>query len=70
MKGIVDRFEGEFVVIEIDGATQDVVRSAVNPNVKEGDVVRLINGVWQTDEDETDIRSKKIKNLMDSVWGD
>lgn len=68
MKGIVDRFEGEFVVIEIGGVTQDVPKSQVDPNVKESDVVNLVNGVWITDKIETDSRSKKIKSLMESLW--
>ena len=30
MKGIVDRFEGDFVVIEIEGNTKDVPKKQVD----------------------------------------
>lgn len=70
MKGIVDRFEVEYVVIEVDGRTQDVPRSEVDPNVKDGDVVVLVEGVWKADLEETEKRSGQIRKLMDSVWGD
>lgn len=70
LKGIVDRFEGDFVVIEIDGKTQDVNKRYVDPNVKAGDVVELIEGLWRTNKKETEARSKHIKKLMDDLWVD
>jgi hydrogenase maturation factor len=70
MKGIVDRFEGEFVVIEIDGVTKDIPRADVDENVKVGDSVNLVDGKWIADEDETKNRSKEINKLMNNVWED
>ena len=70
MKGIVDRFEGDFAVIEINGQTQDVSKSAVDASVKVGDVVTLVEGVWKRDHTETKDREKQIKKLMDDVWED
>jgi hydrogenase maturation factor len=70
MKGIVDRFEGKVAVIEIDGITQDIPRSSVDPGVVEGDYVELINGIWVTNEIETKNRTNKIKDLMNDVWKD
>lgn len=70
MKGIVDRFEGNIVVIEIDGNTQDISRDIVDSTVKVNDVVELVNGLWITQKEESATRSKEIKNLMDSVWED
>ncbi len=70
MKGIVDRFEGEFAVIEIEGKTHDVLRSLIAADVKQGDVVELQNGSWIKNIGETAQRSKEMKKLMDSVWGD
>ncbi|MEK3749014.1 DUF3006 domain-containing protein [Paenibacillus sp. FSL E2-8871] len=70
MKGIVDRIEGDYVVIEIDGQTQDVDKSVVNTSVKVGDVVVFVDGVWTTDRTETEQREQQIKKLMDSVWAD
>jgi hypothetical protein len=70
VKGIVDRYEGEFVVIEVDGVTKDILKADVDANVKVGDTVVFVDGKWLTDEDETKNRSKQIKKLMDNVWED
>ena len=70
MKGIVDRFEGDFVVIEIEGNTKDVPKKQVDPSVKVNDVVELVDGKWIVKEEETEKRKKEIKALMDSVWED
>lgn len=69
-KGIVDRFEGDFVIIEIHGHTKDIHKNDVSDHVKAGDVVVLIDGKWETDESQTRLREKQIKNLMDDVWED
>ncbi|ATF13619.1 DUF3006 domain-containing protein [Brevibacillus brevis X23] len=70
MKGIVDRFEGDYVVIEINGETQDVEKGKVADGVIAGDAVELIDGTWTKDVDGTESRSAEIKKLMDSVWED
>lgn len=59
MKGIVDRFEGEYAVIEVDGKTRDVKRKLIADSVRVSDVVILNNGIWERDSDETDKRKKK-----------
>ncbi|MGO4699445.1 DUF3006 domain-containing protein [Paenibacillus sp. 2TAB26] len=70
MKGIVDRIEGNVVVIEIDGQTQDINKNDVSSDIKVGDVVLLVSGKWITDETETKQRESKIIKLMDDVWED
>lgn len=70
MKGIVDRFEGDFVVIEIDGKTQDIPKALVDDHVQVNDCVTLQRNKWQTVKSETEIRKNTIKSLMDSVWED
>lgn len=70
MKGIVDRFEDNIVVIEINGKTQDILRSFVAEDVQEGDVVEFQDGIWIRNPLATEKRSKKIKDLMDSLWDD
>ncbi|MEC2053913.1 DUF3006 domain-containing protein [Peribacillus psychrosaccharolyticus] len=70
MKGIVDRFEGEYAVIEVDGKTRDVKRNLFADSVRVSDVVILKNGKWERDSDETLKRKKEVKKLMDSVWED
>jgi hypothetical protein len=68
--GIVDRFEGNIVVIEIDGVTKDIFRDDVQANVKKGDIVGLVEGKWVTIEEETKKRTEEIKKIMDEVWED
>lgn len=70
MKGIIDRFEGEFAVIEVDGNIQDVSMSLIADGVQQGDVVELVNGIWNKNTVATEKRSKEIKKLIDSVWKD
>jgi hypothetical protein len=70
LKGIVDRIEGKYYVIEIDGVTTDVHRSKVAVGVKPGNAVELINGIWVADASATKQREQKIKKLMDNVWAD
>ncbi|CAH1203627.1 hypothetical protein PAECIP111893_02016 [Paenibacillus plantiphilus] len=70
MKGIIDRFEGDIVVIEIDGVARDYARSSVSDCAQAGDCVAFIEGKWVTDEAETENRAGKVKKLMDNVWED
>lgn len=70
MNGIVERFEGDFVVIEIDGVTKDILKALVSDDVQAGDVVEFHHEMWIRDESATKKRSIEIKKLMDSVWED
>ena len=70
MKGIVDRFEGGFAVIEIGGTTVDIPRAMVDPAVKAGDCVMLTDGKWVADAAATANRTRKIKQVMDQLWED
>ncbi|WP_054958590.1 DUF3006 domain-containing protein [Paenibacillus dakarensis] len=70
MKGIVDRFEGDYAVIEVDGRTIDVNKKEISREVKSNDVVVLVDGVWRTDKDQTKRRKKQIEELMKKVWED
>lgn len=70
MKGIVEGFEGDFVLIEIDGVIKDIAGTDVESGVRAGDCVELVDGKWVTDEAETESRTKKIKELMNDVWED
>lgn len=70
MQGIVDRFEGSKVVIEIEGKTKDFDKSQVAEHVAEGDVVVLRDGRWVKDQETTEKRTQHIKKLMDQLWDD
>ena len=70
MKGIIDRFEGDYAVIEVDGITRDVKRSEVDPEAAVNDAVILTDGIWKPDPAETEKRSGEIKDLVDQLWED
>ena len=70
MRGIVDRLEGDFVIVEIDGEMRDIPLSLFVSNVKDGDVVTFDNGRWSVDVVGTNDRTAKIKKLMDDLWAD
>ncbi|MCD8215691.1 MAG: DUF3006 domain-containing protein [Clostridiales bacterium] len=64
MKVIIDRFEGEYAVLELeDLSTVTVSRKLIPGNAKEGSVL-----VISCDEEETENRQKKMKNKMSSVF--
>ena len=68
-KYIVDRFEGEFAVLEkADGTTIDVTKSEI-PNAKEGDVIIFNDGAYIIDEAETQKRKEMIAEKMKKLFG-
>jgi len=69
-EGIVDRFEGDFAVIEIGGKMVDVARSLVDEDVMVNDVVIWKGGKWIRDEEKTKKRMAAIRKLMNRVWED
>jgi hypothetical protein len=70
IKGIVDRFEGDYAIIEIDGDTKDFPRTEVSADVSEGDVVDCIEGKWEKNEAETKKRTEEIKKQAEDLWAD
>lgn len=65
MKVVIDRFEGEYAVVEIEiGETVNIPKVLV-PNAKEGDIVNI-----EVDKNETTKRKKHINKLMNKVFED
>jgi len=65
---IVDRFEGEYAVMEIDGVMNIIRRCDIPTETREGDVLRLEDSRWMIDREETEKRKKEIKDLADKLW--
>ena len=63
MKVIIDRFEGEFAVVEMEDKTMVDMPRVLLPGAKEGDVIEI-----SIDTSSTDARKKRIDNLMDDLW--
>lgn len=70
MLAIIDSFEGDYCIIEIDGVTQDISKSLVEKSAKVGDVVEWNGQKWITNQNKTIERSRSIKKLMDDLWED
>ena len=63
MKVIVDRFEGDYAVVEIAiGKFVNIPRVLV-PDAKEGDIIKI-----EIEKKETEERKKYIKDLMNNVF--
>ena len=66
MKVIIDRFEGEFAILEIEtGKFANMPRILLPEDAAEGDVVNI-----SIDRDETDARAKKIEGMMNRLFCD
>lgn len=66
----VERFEENIVVLE-DRKTQKMLNIEKNklPNkIKEGDIIKKINGKFLKDEEKTEEVLERIKNKMDDLW--
>lgn len=63
MKVIVDRFEGDYAVVEIAiGKCVNIPRVLV-PDAKEGDIIKI-----EIEKKETEKRKKYIRDLMNNVF--
>ncbi|GEL03427.1 DUF3006 domain-containing protein [Rummeliibacillus stabekisii] len=54
-KGVVDRFEGELAVIEIDGVTVDYPKKIIPKEVQVGDLLIIKNDTISIDAEGTNI---------------
>lgn len=66
MRYIIDRFEGEFAVCELeDMSIVNIPKDALPPEAHEGDSILVT-----IDSVETEGRKEKIKKLMDDLFLD
>lgn len=70
MKGIIDRFEDDLVVVEIDGETKDFPKNIFPSNAAAGDVVEIKDNKVKVLRNETEKLRKEIEDLMTEVWED
>lgn len=68
--GTVDRFEGEFAIIELPDKTMiDVERTKLSPDIKEGDKIYLReDGKWNKDAQATEEARNRIRKLMNDLF--
>ena len=61
----------EYIVVLENRENQKMInvgRDKIPEGVKEGDIVRVINGKILKDEKKTEEVSERIKNKMDDLW--
>ncbi|MCK9443417.1 MAG: DUF3006 domain-containing protein [Tissierellaceae bacterium] len=64
MKFTIDRFEGEYAVVELDtGHTVDITKAVLPPGAKEGDIISL-----KIEEEETEERRKRIQRKFENLF--
>jgi hypothetical protein len=65
MRVVIDRFEGEYAVVELPDRSMVNIPVAVLDGAKEGDVVEI-----RIDLKETEKRRTEIQGLMEELWND
>lgn len=70
MRGIVEGFEEDYCIIEIEGNSKNVPLSEVDASVKTCDIVDWNGKIWVANREETEARILEIKSLMKDVWED
>ena len=69
MKGIIDRFEGDYAVVEFEGRKMvDILKKDLPAGLKEGDAIRCTDGTYVFDGLETERIKKETKTLFDKLW--
>ena len=70
-KGIVDRIEGKWVVVEFEDGMRDILISRFPMTVESGDVIWIDEyGHIEKDDRERQRLSDEIDGLMEELWED
>ncbi len=65
---ILERFEGDYAVIEKDGNLFTTDKKFVDKTVKVGDLLTKKGDIYYPDDDKTKARRQKIAELEDSLF--
>ncbi|WP_050606305.1 DUF3006 domain-containing protein [Clostridium niameyense] len=69
MKGIIDRFEEEFAVVELEsGETMNIPINKMPKGIREGVVINIFGRRISIDESETKKLSKDIDKFIEDMW--
>jgi hypothetical protein len=67
VKGVVDRLEGDRVVLELEDGNLDFDIELFPENIKEGDIVEYLDNKFVVNEMETKERKAYIDNMFQSL---
>ncbi len=65
---VVDRIEGDFAVVENEGIMLDIPLSQLPCNVKEGDMICFLNGVYIVDNKTADEQREEISARLENLF--
>lgn len=69
MKGVIDRFEGDFAIIVFDdGKVENINRQLIPKEAREGDVIVFAATIY-IDKEETLKRKKELDKYL-NLWED
>lgn len=69
MKVTIDRFEGDFAVVEKpDRTMMNIRRNKIPADAKEGDVLTIEGDTIRVDASETAKREKVVGDIMKDLW--
>ena len=69
MEFVIDRFEGEFAVLENeDGGFQNIKKSLLPQNAKESDCVIFKDGKYTISKEKTESLKQEIDDLMEDLF--
>lgn len=66
---IIDRLEGDYVVVEDGGNVINIRREFIEDGAKEGDVLAVVDTFYVIDRAETEKRRKETAELMRKISG-
>lgn len=70
MRAIIDRFEGQFAVMEFQDGYKNIPRQMLPPEAREGDILVLQDEHWIIAPEATRKRKEKIERLAKELWED
>lgn len=70
IKGIIDRFESDFAIVEIEGQVKVISKNNIPADAREGDVLVFERNNWSIDQDATINVKKQTEARMERMWKD
>ena len=61
---IIDRFEGEYAVLETENGMKNVPRGMLPEEAREGDVVELKNGAYTINKKAAEKRRRELREKL------
>lgn len=66
---IIDRFEGEFAVVEDNGIMKNIPKNLLEDNLTEGSVIVKVGERYFLDKENSAARRKKMAELQKKLFG-